>query len=108
MAPLPPYFRRPCMYFELLNEPDSSDNYYKYLEVCCYQKVNTIKRMRFNRKNPVLVTNHFKVILFSNFCFHMIKIIIKTNSEFVGRIGEHWTAYYSSNFSKERHKKKKN
>ena len=54
------------MYFELLNEPDSSDNYYKYLEVCCYQKVNTIKRMRFNRKISVLVTNHFKIILFSN------------------------------------------
>ena len=36
-----PCFRRP---FELLNEPDSDiNNYYKYSELCCYQKVNTQK-----------------------------------------------------------------
>ena len=72
-VPCPPYFRRPCMYFELLNEPDS-DNYYKYLEVCCYQKVNTIKRMRFNIKISVLFTNHLKKCYYSAiFAFLLLK-----------------------------------
>ena len=85
LAPLPPCFRRPCMYFELLNEPDIN-NYYKYLEVI---KKSTLKRMTFNRKIAVLFTNHLKKLYYSAiFAFATFKKIIKTNLEFVGRFGE--------------------